>query len=190
MDCDREQQLLDEIEYLRSGSVSHRELEFLLSENTRLLTQLEDSYQQLRDRDRTIAAAKNSDPVLRPNLRRCQQLAEGAFMWVSRVHVGGPTNAKEWLLSFGRPIGFDLRYVSKSRRFRSLREIWDILIEGFSLNELFEGFLKTGKRVPVLRPKKIVFHVGFTDIHDEHISDCDDFLDIDFDSFIPFADST
>lgn len=187
MDCDREQQLLDEIAYLRSCSISHRELEFLLSENTRLRGELDDSRQQLRDRDRTIVAAKNSDPVLRPNLRRCQQLAETAFMWVSRVHVGGPSNRKEWLLTFGRPIGFDLRYVSMARRFKSLREIWDILIEGFSLNELFKGFLKTGKRAPVLPFKKVVFHVDFSELDS---GDNFDFAVPDFDSFAPFCDST
>lgn len=121
------------------------------NEIDRLRHQLSDLQQQLRDRDRTIRQAKDIDSVQRPSLSRVRKVAEAAFLWVVKVSSGGRRKSGDWLLTFGRPLGFDMTYVVKSRRFRSLRKIWDILTSDFCLSDLFDDFLKTGRPKPVTR---------------------------------------
>lgn len=127
------------------------------NEIDRLRQQLFDLQQELRDRDRTIQQARDIDPVKRPSLSRVRKLAEAAFMWVLKVpSARGKGKGFDWVLTFGKPVGFDLtKYVVMCRRFRSLREIWDILVSGFCLNDLFDGFLKTGRPKPISRAQRL-----------------------------------
>lgn len=123
------------------------------AEIQRLREQNDEMCERLRAQSQIINRAKDIDPVQRPSLGRVRRLAEAALMWVMKVSSSrGKGKGSDWLLTFGRPVGFDFRYVACSRRFRSLREIWDILSQDFCLNDLFDSYLKkTGRPKPVLR---------------------------------------
>lgn len=77
---------------------------------------------QLRAAERTIRRAKDISPIERPTLKRVMQLAREACLSVQRVKGG-------WMLKIGDVL---------SRRFKRLREIWELLIaDNWVLSELF-----------------------------------------------------
>lgn len=123
------------------------------AEIQRLREQNDEMRERIRTQTETINRAKDINSVQRPSLGRVRRLAEAALMWVMKVPSSrGKGKSFDWLLTFGRPVGFDFRYIVCSRRFRSLREIWDILSQDFCLNDLFDSYLKkTGRPKPVLR---------------------------------------
>lgn len=91
----------------------------------RSLEQIESELQRSRsesaDLRRSLAMAKDPNPVKRFSVKRVQALASNACMETQRLRSG-------WLLKFGR----------LERRFRSLGQIWQILIqEDWALSDLF-----------------------------------------------------
>lgn len=90
------------------------------SEIDRLREELASVYQQLRNAQDTIRRAKDISPVVKPSLKRVMDLAQAACLTIQKV-AGG------WLLKLGH----------RFRRFRSLKEIWEILITDFALSDLF-----------------------------------------------------
>lgn len=92
-----------------------------IAENERLRKEITDLEVQLRAAERTLRRAKDISPIERPTLKRVMQLAREACLTVQRVKGG-------WMLKIG-----DL-----SRRFKRLREIWELLItDNWVLTELF-----------------------------------------------------
>lgn len=112
------------------------ETEDLKAENERLKRELAAAQSMIR-------RAKDINPVERPSLKRVLELARDACLDVQRV-AGG------WELSLGQTL---------KRRFRFLKEIWEILLqESWSLSDIFRAD-PSGKpkprlprRYPVLAP--------------------------------------
>jgi hypothetical protein len=92
--------------------------------------------QQMRDRIRTqtetINRAKDINPVARPSFKRVLALARAAGLDLCKCPGG-------WFLSLGQRV----------RKFKSLRQIWDILcLDDWFLEDLLGHFL-------VVKPRKI-----------------------------------
>ena len=112
------------------------ELEKLKAENERLK-------KELAAAQNTITRAKDINPVQRPSWKRVLQLVRDACMELNRVRGG-----------------WELRLGSLKRRFRFLKQIWEILTAvDWSLSEIFppDGKRKRilprlPKRYPVLAP--------------------------------------
>lgn len=94
------------------------------------LRQFNDELQKIiRDRDDTIRQAKDINPVGRVSLKRVLVLARAAFLDISKITK---VDGGGWLLSMG----------SLQRRFKSLRQIWDLLnVEDWFLSDLFDETL-------------------------------------------------
>ena len=95
------------------------------------LRQFNDELQQsLRDKNDTIRQAKDINPVGRVSLKRVLVLARAAFLDISKI---AKIDGGGWLLSMGD----NLR-----RRFKSLRDIWDLLnVDDWFLTDLFDETL-------------------------------------------------
>ena len=114
-------------------------MEELKAENERLRTELKRANAMLRQ-------AKDISPVIRPSWKRVIALVREACLTLERLRSG-------WWLKMGH---------SKMRRFKSLKEIWDILTaEEWFLSDIFPPakptYTATPKlpyRAPVLLPYK------------------------------------
>lgn len=111
------------------------EIEELRAENERLRRELAAS-------QATIRRAKDATPVQRPSRKRVVQLVRDACMELARV-AGG----------------WELRLGNLKRRFRFLKQIWEILTaDDWSLGEIFppdgkgKALPRLPKRYPVLAP--------------------------------------
>lgn len=92
-----------------------------IAENERLRKEITDLEVQLRAASSTIRRARDISPIERPSLKRVLQLAQEACLTVQRV-TGG------WMLKLG----------NLQRRFKRLREIWELLIvDSWILSEIF-----------------------------------------------------
>lgn len=143
----KNKQLESEIEQFKAElKRSEAELKRSEAENKHIATkndQLTAENQSLR---RTVAEAKDISPIQRAPLNRVKKLAANACMIVERLRSG-------WLLKFGR----------LERRFRSLGQIWQILIaDDWALSDLFPPEAPKQQqqprlpfRHPVLAPKCI-----------------------------------
>jgi len=93
----------------------------LVAENERLRKQNEDLLQEVKAANNTIRRAKDINPVERPTFKRVVLLLIDACMTLRRV-AGG------WLLKLG----------TKVRRFKRLKEIWELLmVDDWSLSDIF-----------------------------------------------------
>jgi hypothetical protein len=82
----------------------------------------------LRDKHEIIRQAKDITPVSRVSLKRVLVLVRAACLDISKI---SKDSGGGWLLSMGPTL---------QRRFRSLRQIWDLLnVEDFYLDDLFNG---------------------------------------------------
>ncbi|TAG92614.1 MAG: hypothetical protein EAZ09_06360 [Oscillatoriales cyanobacterium] len=110
------------------------QLEIANTEIDRLHSLNQELEKNVRDSNLTIRQAKDITPVMRPSFRRVLLLARAALLdisKISKIEGGG------WLLS----MGFSLR-----RKFKSLRQIWDLLIvDDWVLSELFDSQQPTVK---------------------------------------------
>lgn len=86
--------------------------ELLKAENERLKAQNEELLKALAHTRTRLRRAKNPDPINRPSFKRVIALVQEACMTLTRLRSG-------WQLSMGR----------LKRKFRFLRQIWDLLIE-------------------------------------------------------------
>ncbi len=93
----------------------------------------------VRDSNLTIRQAKDITSVMRPSFKRVLLLARAALLDISKISniEGGG-----WLLSRGS---------SLCRKFKSLRQIWDLLIvDDWVLSELFDEQQSISK--PLIKP--------------------------------------
>jgi len=113
------------------------------------LRQFNDELQKsIRDKDDTIRQAKDINPVGRVSLKRVLFLARAAFLDISKI---AKVDGGGWFLNMGL-VGCE---PSCQRKFKSLRQIWDILcLESWSLSDLFGDFLVTKSKAPKLRVAK------------------------------------
>lgn len=97
------------------------------------IAELEAENAKLRER---LARAKNPEPVQKPSLDRVNRLARNACMEVSRWKHGG----------------FVLRFGSRSRWFKRLKELWELFTsDNWYLSEIFAK--KVIPRIP-RRPRR------------------------------------
>ena len=101
------------------------------------IARLREDNEQMRDRIRaqteTINRAKDINPVERPSFKRVLALAQAACLDLCKNPAGG------WFLSLGQRV----------RKFKSLRQIWDILcLDDWFLEDLLGEFL-------VVKPSKL-----------------------------------
>jgi hypothetical protein len=115
------------------------QLEIANTEIDRLHSLNQELEKNVRDSNLTIRQAKDASSVTRPSFKRVLNLAHDACLdisKISKIEGGG------WLLSMGS---------SLRRRFKSLRQIWDLLIVGdWILSELFDDQQSTSK--PLIKP--------------------------------------
>ena len=115
------------------------QLDIANAEIDRLHSLYQELAKNVRDSNLTIRQAKDITPVMRPSFKRVLLLARAAFLdisKISKIEGGG------WLLSMGS---------SLHRKFKSLRQIWDLLIvDDWILSELFDEQQPSGK--PLIKP--------------------------------------
>lgn len=93
----------------------------LATENERLSEENQALRKKIKELSAAMRRAKDILPVMRPSLKRVMQLARDACLSVQRV-TGG------WMLKMG----------NLSRRFKHLKEIWELLIaDNWVLSEIF-----------------------------------------------------
>ena len=96
------------------------------AEIERLLQQNDQMQSRIRSQSEIISKAKDINPVARPSFRRVLTLAQAACFDLCKSSSGG------WLLSLGQ----------RFRKFKTLRQIWDILcLDDWFLEDLFGDFL-------------------------------------------------
>ncbi|MEG4516511.1 hypothetical protein [Microcoleus sp. AT9b-C5] len=99
------------------------DLQSALAEINRLRTENEELLARVRSQTETIHAAKDITPVQKCSFIRVLKLARAACLDLSKSITGG------WVLSLG----------TLQRTFKSLHEIWRLLVVGeWSLSDLFE----------------------------------------------------
>jgi len=103
------------------------------AEIQRLREQNDEMCDRIRAQSQIINRAKDINPVDRPSFKRVLTLARAAFLDLCKCPGGG------WFLSLGHRV----------RKFKTLRQIWDILcLDDWFLEDLFGEFL-------VVKPRKI-----------------------------------
>jgi hypothetical protein len=103
------------------------------AEIQRLREQNDEMCDRIRAQSQIINRAKDINPVARPSFNRVLTLARAAFLDLCKCPGGG------WFLSLGHRV----------RKFKTLRQIWDILcLDDWFLEDLFGEFL-------VVKPPKI-----------------------------------
>jgi len=92
----------------------------------RLREQNDEMCDRIRAQSQIINRAKDIHPVDRPSFKRVLTLARAAFLDLCKCPGGG------WFLSLGHRV----------RKFKTLRQIWDILcLDDWFLEDLFGEFL-------------------------------------------------
>ena len=113
------------------------EIEKIKSENAQLAKDKADARTALR-------RAKNPEPVERPSVKRMLSIVAGAFMRLRQVFTGFKLTRDGSRIP--KPDGWELSMGDSKRRFRSLKEIWQLLTqEDWFLGDIFP---------PVPAPKK------------------------------------
>src|SRR6476620_8729755 len=103
------------------------------AEIERLRQQNDQMQSRIRSQSEIINRAKDINPVARPSFKRVLALAQAACFDLCKSPAGG------WLLSLGQ----------RFRKFKSLRQIWDILcLDDWFLEDLLGEFL-------VVKPSKL-----------------------------------
>jgi len=103
------------------------------AEIQRLCEQNEEMRDRLRAQTEIINRAKDINPVDRPSFKRVLSLAQAACLDLCKCPAGG------WFLSLGQRV----------RKFKTIRQIWDILcLANWFLEDLLGEFL-------VVKPRKI-----------------------------------
>jgi hypothetical protein len=103
------------------------------AEIQRLREQNDEMCDRIRAQSQIINRAKDINPVARPSFKRVLTLARAAFLDLCKCPGGG------WFLSLGHRV----------RKFKTLRQIWDILcLDDWFLEDLFGDFL-------VVKPRKV-----------------------------------
>ena len=96
------------------------------AEIQRLCEQNDEMCDRIRTQTETINRAKDITPVSRPSFRRVLSLARAACLDLCKCPGGG------WFLSMGQRV----------RKFKTLRQIWDILcLDDWFLSDLLGDFL-------------------------------------------------
>jgi hypothetical protein len=96
------------------------------AEIQRLREQNDEMCDRIRAQSQIINRAKDINPVARPSFNRVLTLARAAFLDLCKCPGGG------WFLSLGHRV----------RKFKTLRQIWDILcLDDWFLEDLFGEFL-------------------------------------------------
>jgi hypothetical protein len=96
------------------------------AEIERLRQQNDQMQSRIRSQSEIINRAKDINPVARPSFKRVLALAQAAFLDLCKCPAGG------WVLSLG----------SRFRKFKTLRQIWDILcLDDWFLEDLLGDFL-------------------------------------------------
>src|SRR4028118_1668774 len=104
------------------------------AEIERLRQQNDQMQSRIRAQSEIINRAKDINPVARPSFRRVLVLAQAAFLDLCKCPGGG------WFLSLGQRV----------RKFKTLRQIWDILcLDDWFLEDLLGDFL-------VVKPRKVL----------------------------------
>lgn len=108
------------------------EVDRLQRELAKLKAQNRHLTDELTKANKTIKRAKDPNPVQRPSKKRVSRLVSDACMTVARI-------ARAWLLKMG----------NLERRFRTLKDIWQILIsDDWSLTEIFSVNRSRPPRMP------------------------------------------
>jgi hypothetical protein len=110
------------------------QLIFAQAEIQRLREQNDEMCDRIRAQSQIINRAKDINPVARPSFKRVLTLAQAAFLNLCKCPGGG------WFLSLGQRV----------RKFKTLRQIWDILcLDDWFLEDLLGDFL-------VVKPRKVL----------------------------------
>jgi len=116
------------------------DIDQLKAENERLRAELENTQKELKAAYQTIRRARDANPVERPSAKRVLNLIANCCMSLEKT-------AKGWLLKMGH----------LTRKFKRLREIWELLItEDWILSEIFTEPPKTRRgsgRIISVAPK-------------------------------------
>lgn len=130
------------------------EIEKIKSENAQLAKDTADARTALR-------RAKNPQPVERPSVKRMLSIVSGAFMSLRQVFEGFKLTRDGSMVP--KPCGWELSMGSLKRRFRSLKDIWELLTqEDWFLSDIFPPAQRAPKkrcaprlpfRHPVLIPR-------------------------------------
>ena len=104
------------------------------AEIQRLREQNDEMCDRIRAQSQIINRAKDINPVARPSFKRVLTLAQAACLDLCKCPGGG------WFLSLGQRV----------RKFKTLRQIWDILcLDDWFLEDLLGDFL-------VVKPRKLL----------------------------------
>jgi len=104
------------------------------AEIQRLREQNDEMCDRMRAQSQIINRAKDINPVARPSFKRVLTLARAAFLDLCKCPGGG------WFLSLGHRV----------RKFKTLRQIWDIFcLDDWFLEDLLGDFL-------VVKPRKVL----------------------------------
>ena len=114
------------------------EVEKIKAENAQLAKDAANAKTALR-------RAKNPQPVERPSVKRMLSIVTDAFMCLRQVFKGSKLN-KDGKSLVPKPCGWELSMGNLKRKFRFLKEIWDLLTQEYwFLTDIFP---------PVPAPKK------------------------------------
>jgi hypothetical protein len=115
--------------HLYKLSLPMNELQKLRAENRRLR-------QENADLKSALANAKDPSPIVRISLKRVLEAAKKALMTIVRWGRG-------WLLRMG----------NRQRYFKTLKEIWALIANDFTLSEIFPNDESLAPAPPLPKPK-------------------------------------
>ena len=119
-----------EQKHIMTSNELKSEIEKIKSENAQLAKDAANVKTALR-------RAKNPEPVERPSVKRMLSIVSGAFMSLRQLFEGSKLD-KDGKSLVPKSCGWELSMGNSKRRFKSLREIWELLTqEDWFLTDIF-----------------------------------------------------